>query len=102
MALKRGEVIRILPAPEAPAETLWNNCSCCEEDYLVLKPMHSAFYQSHSVSCFGIWRVLPILAGWRPTAALSAPRTTPICGTWGCLCPFDCSASRSRLEHHKP
>jgi len=73
--------------PEAPGRDFVAQVQPDDEDYLVLKPMHSAFYQSPlDVLLRHLGAATVILGGWRPTLASSAPLMTPICGSWGSLC----------------
>ena len=53
-----------------------------DQDYCVLKPMHSAFFQTPLELCSGTWVPRPLFSRGLPrTVAFYAQRTTRECGT---------------------
>jgi len=71
-----------------------------ENNYLVLKPMHSAFFQSplgRLLRHFGVSTF--ILSGLLTNSCILCTATMERCAIWTSMSPEDCCSARTRREH---
>jgi nicotinamidase-related amidase len=86
--------------PEAPGRDFVARLEPDDEDYLVLKPMHSAFYQSPlDVLLRHLGATSLILGGLATNSCIVCTAHDANMREFGLFVPSDCSAARSRREH---
>lgn len=86
--------------PEAPGRTFVERLRPDDEDYLVLKPMHSAFYQSPlEVLLRHVGASSLILGGLATNSCIVCTAHDANMRDFKLFVPSDCSAARSRREH---
>ena len=86
--------------PEAPGRDFVARLEPDDEDYLVLKPMHSAFYQSPlDVLLRHLGATSLRLGGLATNSCIVCSAHDANMREFGLFVPSDCSAARSRREH---
>jgi len=86
--------------PEASGRDFVARLEPDDEDYLVLKPMHSAFYQSPlDVLLRHLGATSLILGGLATNSCIVCTAHDANMREFGLFVPSDCSAARSRREH---
>ena len=88
--------------PKAPGREFVEQLQPDEDDYLVLKPMHSAFYQSPlDVLLRHLGASSVILCGLATNSCIVCTAHDANMRDLGLFVPVDCSAARSRREHEQ-
>ena len=86
--------------PEAPGREFVDLLRPDDEDYLILKPMHSAFYQSPlDVVLRHLGASSLILGGLATNSCIVCTAHDADMRDLGLFVPSDCSAARSQREH---
>jgi nicotinamidase-related amidase len=88
--------------PEAPGRQFVEYLRPDEEDYLVLKPMHSAFYQSPlEILLRHLGASSLILTGLATNSCIVCTAHDADMRDFKLFVPVDCSAARSKREHQQ-
>jgi nicotinamidase-related amidase len=88
--------------PEAPGRQFVEYLRPDDEDYLALKPMHSAFYQSPlEILLRHLGATSLILTGLATNSCIVCTAHDADMRDFKLYVPFDCSAARSKREHEQ-
>jgi nicotinamidase-related amidase len=87
--------------PEAPGRAFVERLQPDAEDYFVLKPMHSAFYQSPLEVLLRHLGSSVILGGLATNSCIVCTAHDANMRDFGLFVPSDCCAARSRREHRQ-
>jgi len=88
--------------PEAPCSEFVEQLKPNEDDYLVLKPMHSAFYQTPlELLLRHLGATTLILCGLATNSCIICTAHDANMRNFRLFVPSNCSASRSRAEHEQ-
>jgi nicotinamidase-related amidase len=97
-----SELIAYCARPQAPGVRFVEQIRPDKEDYFVLKPMHSAFYQTPlDVLLRYLGATSLILCGLATNSCIVCTAHDANMREFGLIVPADCSASRTPTEHRE-
>jgi nicotinamidase-related amidase len=85
--------------PEAKGKEFVKLVQPDEEDYFILKPMHSAFYQTPLLQKLGTTEL--ILTGLTSNSCITCTAHDANMRNLKLFVPYDCSVARTAIEHRK-